>query len=308
MFKTFQPLVFVFFATLVGGAYGLQQVRPHTNNSTDGVEHLGLKDVAIGLLSGRPEMWDSVYKAMLQYTARGLILESPGWCECNFVAGFKALQSSQPDAEWYYVGDDDAFIYLDRLGELLAKHESSTPTFIATLDHNPVYKKICGKPSPIPGTGNQRNWATFYGGTGFIANKAMMKEVDWSRECHHNTHNGDRDASCLIGESWQDNFIFVEMNAEKNGNREGDSQFSQGAEGPTVVVHHLEGKDIENMGKDHHSHLHAKRDELEKVPLANNYGYCYDDDWKKKTHKSSLVRYNPTVTRSIIAKDRQAER
>jgi len=233
----------------------------------------GLNDIAIGLISGREELWTSVYWAMLSHAPRAMIIQAPGKCDCSFVAGLGALRRQEPNASWYYIGDEDVFIDFDRLVELVASHDHSVGTVIAALGSHQVYEKVCGERSPIlearragqPG----KQDLTFYGGTGILISRALVQRMNLDRPCGHTTGAADRDLSCLIGSSWQPWFHFVPMPALKGKKKSGGLNMDAQAYLHPVGVHHQRAADIAKLA---HRNAHLGHFQPRTILLNDNHG------------------------------------
>jgi len=206
-----------------------------------------LADVAIGLVSGRPEYFRPAASAVLRWLPKGVLLKAEGKCPCNFRAGFKALKTRHPDAKWYYVGDEDAFIMVDRLAEMLANYNPHVPTFMSGY-MIASYRSECGGASPFAGRG-----ACFFGGTGFIVSTALMKELLWDdAPCtKHGLLDSDIEFSCYLGRKWNHTWTHIALEDPRSGfgnfpNLANDLT----AEHPSseqVVVHHVDPKTLEEL-------------------------------------------------------------
>jgi len=225
--------------------------RAHGNSGFDENITQQISDVAVGMLSGRKKFFQPVTNSVLRYAPRGALIKLRGKCPCNFVAGLAALFAQHPDAKWFYIGDEDAFVFLDRLASLLSHLDSSIPTLLAGPTQA-RYSKVCDAP-PIPGNIDDRGW---YGGSGLIISASLMREVGvWKdRACSGKVEAADLDITCMIGASWKPGFKFVPLDSTTNfgniGQHEGDL-FAFGVARQSgsraAVVHHMTPEGMERM-------------------------------------------------------------
>jgi len=270
------------FCLAPGNAVSLHSVRKagvragHKKQGKTTDDKLSLGDIAIGFVSGRKTYWESLHKAVLQFAPKAVLLEAPGKCDCGFRAGFQALYDAEPTAKWYYVGDEDAFLYLDYLTELLSKRNASKPIVMANLGNHPgAYEAVChGKKSPIPDTHlkGTNGHLTFFGGTGIIVSQAMMKQINFAEKCHHNAKAADRDVTCLIGSSWKPDFTFIKLDGQKG---EDEEDYPRQLSYLQVIqkygiLHHLSAENITNKA---HMNAHLEGNHtFRKVALWENHG------------------------------------
>lgn len=233
---------------------------------------LKLQDVAIAMISGRDEFFNTTHETVLRYAPRGLLIKARGKCPCSFRAALKTLQAAHPRAKWYYVGDEDAIIDLSQLTQVLSKYDSSMPTLMA-CNGGHVICRDCGACPTILTQQGLPNTKAFYGGNGQILSAGLVKELE------HSLDNGclealaptleglgDLENTCAMARAWKPHFRFVQLQkswAEFEAFQEGAPTF--------ITAHHLCVENVNRMGHIN-SHFSPVRTGLAAVPNGQNDG------------------------------------
>lgn len=166
---------------------------------------ISLKNVAIGILSGRSENSQVLKNAILTHTQHGFLLRTPGNCMCTFRDGFEKLSKKCPHAKWYYVGDDDAFIHLPNLVKTLSAYDSAKKIIISGQGLYTI-TDICHK--TVPGLDK-----LFFGGTGQILSAALVHSAEYrsnmEKRCGAFNVNGfgsDAEHTCSLANIWNQDY------------------------------------------------------------------------------------------------------
>jgi len=202
-----------------------------------------LKDIAIGILSGREEYFKPVASAMLRYAPRGVLLKAEGRCPCNFRAGFAALIKKHPDAMWYYIADDDVIIMLDKLVKMLRAYGEDTPRVLAGSTMAKYIDKCGGGKEEAPWSekDDPLGGHCMFGGTGMIMSGPMARQLKWHEPCKCDMNDSDLEMTCFLGRSWNSSFRFEGLRAEKGfgNNPMHNDIIARHPYESMVVVHHV---------------------------------------------------------------------
>jgi len=203
---------------------------------------VSLNDIAIGMISGRSEYIEPLKHAILQHAPHGFILHAQGKCMCSFSAGFIQLNHKLPQAKWYFVGDDDAFINLENLIRTLSAYDSTKKIVISGQGVGSLTDN-CKK--QVPGVPNN-----FYGGTGQILSAALVNSAEYQergrRQCGPTFPNLMKDAdvehTCRLAQLWRQGYLHGNLGTRLTLDA-ADLQKSPGF----VTAHHLSPTQINSL-------------------------------------------------------------
>jgi len=231
-------------------------------------EQLSLDDIAIGMISGFPHS-RALQEAVLKYAPKSAILHSSGGkCACSFRFGIKKLKETYPEAKWYYVGDDDAFINLDNLVEALSAHDHSAKVVAAGATR---YGPSRCDSEAIGG--DEMTPLTFYGGTGHILSAGLVHSAEYSEKleqpCNPPKATGaDVEHACTLLPLWTPEYSFVDLKYHrvlKSLSLYSRKQFL--ASPPDfLVVHHLLRWQITSLAK-FNKHLPTRHSQARRLQL-----------------------------------------
>jgi len=226
---------------------------------------IGVEDIAIGMISGLPEYSKALHRAVLKYAPKGAILHTSGKCACSFRFGIQTLKETYPEAKWYYVGDDDAFIHLDNLVETLSAYDSSAKVVVAV---SAFYKLRRCDASAIGG-----GVRTFYGGTGHILSAGLVHSAEYSeilgQPCDPPRLTGaDVEHTCSVLPLWTPDHSFIDLGLKTTQRGlNGQNQFM--ASPPDfLVAHHLSPSQIASFAK-FNQHLPARHPTARRLYLPD---------------------------------------
>lgn len=209
-------------------------------------ETVTMKDVAIGIVSGREEYFKPVASAMLRYAPRGTLLRAEGQCSCNFRMGFAALLKKHPDAKWYYVADDDVIIMMDRLLKMLREFGETRPTVLSGRTQATYKDKCGGGTMAAPWSAEDSEGSCMFGGTGMIMSAPMVRQIKWDEPCKCDLADSDLELTCFLGRSWNTSFRFETLTGEKGfGNLPHyNDLMAQHPVDRLVVIHHVRSETL----------------------------------------------------------------
>jgi len=264
------------------GTLGIASVEGRTllgsNSSVDAAgktesvnkETVTMKDIAIGIISGREEYFKPVAGAMLRYAPRGVLLRAEGQCSCNFRMGFAALLKKHPDAKWYYVTDDDVIIMMDRLLKMLRAYGENRPMVLAGKTYAKYKEKCGGGTVEAPWLKDDPEGRCMFGGTGMIMSGPLVRQTNWDEPCKCDLADSDLEMTCFLGRSWNTSFRFESLQAEKGfGNlpHYGDDM-AQDPFQHLVVVHHVKPTTLVKISDRNNVMGNASRTEQEVIADA----------------------------------------
>lgn len=231
-----------------------------------------LEEVAIGMISGRTELFDIAHDTVLRYARKGVLIQARGKCPCSFRAAFRKLRATHPHAKWYYVGDEDVIINLAGLTKALSMYDPSEPTLVAANGCR-VICDVCDTCPHMLMQNGALNVYGFHGGLGQILSAGLLKATEQGLEaaCATKLRGGDLEDTCHLARAWRPSFRFAKLNVTR-------VDFATFADGPPdfVVAHHLCAEHVRRLAHVNR-HLQAVNPELLAMPNSVNDG-CEEEE------------------------------
>eukprot|EP00416_Gambierdiscus_australes_P015065 CAMPEP_0171058296 /NCGR_PEP_ID=MMETSP0766_2-20121228/2417_1 /TAXON_ID=439317 /ORGANISM="Gambierdiscus australes, Strain CAWD 149" /LENGTH=303 /DNA_ID=CAMNT_0011513557 /DNA_START=40 /DNA_END=951 /DNA_ORIENTATION=- len=182
---------------------------------------VSMSDIAIAMISGRHEFFNTSHETVLRYAPRGVLIKVPAACPCSFRAAFRRLKAHHPDAKWYYVGDEDAIVNLQGLATVLSKYDSSKPTLVSGNGNLTICEQ-CNACPTIMTTHGRQNTHGFFGGCGQVMSTGLLHQLDKQldgvcTEVFQPTLSGlgDLENTCTLARSWDPSIQFVQLQLER---------------------------------------------------------------------------------------------
>lgn len=215
--------------------------------------------VAVVYIAGRTDFLDVLDDAVLQYVRMAGVYRCDGKPRDNFLKALESATVAFPEAPWYYIADDDSFVHLERLSNVVDKFDSTEYHMIGAYDRPPNMIPnvqchrgmmttegpgwLCGGPgillsAPLAHAMSALNCSETYGGTDY-----------WNPEGYN---GGDVELGCCAWDAWPDisftnlEEIFVFEPEMLNGVPDMGKDL--------VSVHHLDPQATRLLGA-HNAHL-----------------------------------------------------
>eukprot|EP00450_Noctiluca_scintillans_P036327 CAMPEP_0194543936 /NCGR_PEP_ID=MMETSP0253-20130528/86683_1 /TAXON_ID=2966 /ORGANISM="Noctiluca scintillans" /LENGTH=249 /DNA_ID=CAMNT_0039390751 /DNA_START=140 /DNA_END=889 /DNA_ORIENTATION=+ len=222
-------------------------------------------DVAVVYIAGRTDFIEALENSVLQHVRMAGVYRCEGQPRDNFLKALEAATDAFPDAPWYFLADDDSFVHLERLSDVVEKFDATEYQMMGGYDYPPETIEdaeypnvqcvsgmmssdgpgwVCGGPgillsAPLAHAMSALKCSDTYGGTGY-----------WNPEGYN---GGDVEVGCCAWDAWpeismtnlNDTFIFHSAMPGEVPDMGMD----------LVSVHHLDPDATRQLGETHNAHL-----------------------------------------------------
>lgn len=174
------------------GSHGNAEARA----GGQGPYKVSAEDIAVGMIAGRNEYYGPAADAVLRYVPNSALFKARGDCPCKFRAAFKELVQRHPHAKWYYVVDEAAMVYINRLLQVLSGYDPLQSTLVAGLSAASFTDK-CGGLSRF-----MTKARCFFGGTGIAMSYTFARALRWDDRPCKSDIEPDFELTCYLNDVW----------------------------------------------------------------------------------------------------------